>query len=63
MFSNNSMIDTLDLVPIGAFYGKGTRTGKFGAFLMAAFNKRLQIFEAVCKVGTGFSKKDLDELN
>ena len=55
------MTDTLDLVPIGAYYGKGARASKFGAFLMAAFNRRHQVFESVCKVGTGFSKSDLDE--
>ena len=55
MFGNTQMIDTLDLVPIGAYYGKGLRAGKFGAFLMASFNRRLGVFESVCKVGTGFS--------
>jgi len=34
----NNMRDTLDLVPIGAFYGKGNRTGRFGSFLMAAYS-------------------------
>ena len=27
--------DTLDLVPIGAYYGEGLRKGCFGSFLMA----------------------------
>ena len=30
--------DTLDLIPIGAYYGKGARTGLFGSYLMAAYN-------------------------
>lgn len=29
--------DTLDLVPIGAFYGRGKRKGLFGAYLMATY--------------------------
>ena len=56
MFANgDQMIDTLDLVPIGAYYGKGLRAGKFGAYLMASFNRRRGVFESACKVGTGFS--------
>ena len=35
---NMSMADTLDLVPIGAYLGKGNRAGLFGSFLMASFN-------------------------
>lgn len=54
------LVDTLDLVPIGAYYGKGSRTGKFGAFLMAAYNQRLGLFESVCKVGSGFAQQDLE---
>ena len=56
---SNSMVDTLDLIPIGAYYGKGQRAGKFGAFLLAAYNQKDGTFEAACKVGTGFSKEDL----
>lgn len=33
-----NMRDTLDLVPIGAYYGKGNRTGFYGSFLMGSFN-------------------------
>jgi len=38
MALSGGMRDTLDLVPIGAFYGRGNRTGKFGSFLMASYN-------------------------
>jgi DNA ligase-1 len=37
--------DTLDLVPIGAFYGKGRRTGGFGSFLLATYNSTSGKFE------------------
>ena len=62
MFSD-SMQDTIDLVPIGAFYGKGTRAGIFGAYLLAAYNKKDGIFESACKVGTGFTKDMLSNFN
>jgi len=52
--------DTLDLVPIGAFYGKGNRTGKLGSFLMGAYNRDTNKFESICKVGTGFKFADLE---
>jgi DNA ligase 1 len=55
--------DTLDLVPIAAFYGKGNRTGKLGSFLMGAFNRETKKFESICKVGTGFKYADLDHFS
>merc|ERR1712070_1052673 len=51
--------DTLDVVPIGAFYGKGKRTGAYGAFLLAIYNEEDEEFQTVCKAGTGFSDEDL----
>lgn len=38
------MKDTLDLIPIGAYYGKGKRKGYYGSFLMAAFCARTMTF-------------------
>ena len=54
--------DTLDLIPIGAYYGKGSRTGIFGSYLMAAYNREERCFESVCKLGSGFTKTNLSEL-
>lgn len=56
------MRDTLDLVPIGAFYGRGNRTGMYGSFLMASYNSASQKFETICKLGTGFTQKQLAEI-
>ena len=57
------MRDTLDLIPIGGYYGKGSRTGVFGSYLMAAYSVHLRRFYSVCKLGTGFSKQMLQDLN
>lgn len=56
------MRDTLDLIPIGAFYGKGKRARQFGAYLLGAFNRTDNRFEALCKIGTGFKDSDLQNL-
>ncbi|MEM1532867.1 MAG: ATP-dependent DNA ligase [Desulfurococcaceae archaeon] len=58
----SEMIDTVDLVVVGAFYGRGRRGGKYGALLMAAYNPELDVFESVCKVGSGFSDEDLERM-
>jgi len=58
----SEMADTVDLVVVGAFHGKGRRGGKYGALLMAAYNEEKDVFETVCKVGSGFKDEDLDRL-
>ncbi len=58
----SEMTDTVDLVVVGAFYGRGRRGGKFGALLMAAYNPDKDVFETVCKVGSGFKDEDLDAM-
>ncbi|MEM4482020.1 MAG: ATP-dependent DNA ligase [Desulfurococcaceae archaeon] len=58
----SEMVDTVDLVVVGAFYGKGRRGGRFGALLMAAYNAEKDVFETVCKLGTGFKDEDLEKL-
>jgi DNA ligase-1 len=55
----DGMGDSIDVVPIGAFYGKGKRTGAYGAFLLAIYDPEAEEFQTVCKAGTGFSDEDL----
>jgi DNA ligase 1 len=54
--------DTADLVVVGAFAGRGRRTGVYGAVLLAAYDAAADVFRAVTKCGAGFSDADLAEL-
>ena len=58
----SEMTDTVDLVIIGAFYGRGKRAGMYGALLLAAYNPDNDTFETVTKCGTGFTDEDLSKL-
>jgi DNA ligase-1 len=53
--------DSLDLVVVGALFGRGRRVGKYGALLLAAYNPDADIFESVCKVGAGFTDLHLEQ--
>ncbi len=58
----SEMIDTVDLVAVGGFYGKGRRGGKIGTLLMAAYDPETDTFKTVCKVGSGFTDEDLNRM-
>jgi DNA ligase-1 len=58
----SEMTDTVDLVVIGAFHGRGKRAGTYGALLLAAYNPETDVFETVTKCGTGFTDEDLAKL-
>jgi len=57
----NELGDSLDLVVIGAFFGKGRRTGRYGTLLLATYNDEDNSFPSICKVGTGFTDENLDQ--
>ncbi|KAL7934476.1 DNA ligase [Trichoderma chlorosporum] len=54
--------DSLDLVVLGAYHGKGKRTSVYGAFLLACYNASTDTYETVCNIGTGFSEQVLEDL-
>jgi DNA ligase-1 len=58
----SEMTDTVDLVIVGAFHGRGKRGGTYGALLLAAYNPENDTFETVTKCGTGFTDEDLAKL-
>jgi DNA ligase-1 len=58
----SEMTDTVDLVVVGAFYGRGKRAGTYGALLLAAYNHEADTFETVTKCGSGFTDEDLKKL-
>jgi len=51
--------DTFDLVVVGAYFGRGRRAGTYGALLCAAYDDKKDKFETFCKLGSGFTDKEL----
>jgi len=58
----NELGDSLDLIVIGAYFGRGRRTGLYGTLLLGTYNPDKDTFPSVCKVGTGFTDESLDQL-
>jgi DNA ligase-1 len=58
----SEMTDTVDLVVVGAFHGRGKRAGTYGAVLLATYNPDKDTFETVCKCGSGFTDEDLGKV-
>ena len=58
----SKMSDPVDLVVVGAIYGRGRRAGSYGALLGAAYDKADDVFRTVCKVGSGFTDEVLSML-
>ncbi|MGP8135973.1 MAG: ATP-dependent DNA ligase [Thermoplasmata archaeon] len=56
------LVDSIDGVVVGGFYGRGRRAGRFGAFLLAVYNPDRDRFESFSKVGSGFDDARLAEM-
>jgi DNA ligase-1 len=47
---------------VGAYYGRGKRSGGYGALLCAVYNNKNDTFETLCKLGTGLTDEMLEML-
>ncbi len=56
------MVDPIDVVIVGAFMGRGRRSGNYGALLVAVYDRGRDMFSTVSKVGSGFTDQELAEI-
>lgn len=59
----SELTDTLDLVVVGAYVGKGRRAGTYGTLLLACYDHVSDVFKTVARVGSGFKDEDLSYLS
>ena len=52
---SGAFADSIDLVVVGADWGKGKRAGMFGSFLLACYDENLEQLQTVTKMGGGIS--------
>lgn len=58
----SKMVDPIDVVIVGAFIGKGRRSGSYGALLVAVYDQERDTFPTISKLGTGFTDEELSKL-
>jgi len=58
----SKMVEPIDVVIVGGFYGTGRRAGKLGGLLVAIYDNKNDVFKTICKLGSGFTDEDLEKL-
>ena len=56
------LLDSVDVVLIGAFHGQGRRVGVYGTYLGAVYDSENDSFKAFTRIGSGFSDENLENL-
>ncbi len=60
----SSVVDTIDAVVLGYYYGSGKKTAfGMGSLLVGVYNSEEDVFESVGKLGTGFTDKDWEAVS
>jgi len=57
----DGMVDSFDLVPIGAWHGTGRRAGWYSPFLLACWDPASETYQAMTKCMTGFTDAQFRE--
>ena len=58
----SKIVEPIDVVVVGAFKGRGRRSGNYGALLVAVYDHERDVFPTISKLGTGFSDEELNDL-
>ncbi len=58
----SKMLEPIEVVVIGAFMGRGRRSGNYGALLVAVYDSERDMFPTISKLGSGFTDVELGDL-
>ena len=56
------LIDSVDVVLVGAFYGRGRRKGLYGTYIGAVYDPKNDVFEAFTRVASGLTDEIMESM-